>query len=68
MRNRTKIIAATIAVTLFAVFIVLNLGLGTRKITRQIEALYTVDDPQFVRTMGVMLGPASCPATARRLF
>ena len=37
MRNRTKIIAATIAVTLFAVFIVLNLGLGTRKITRRIE-------------------------------
>ena len=61
MRNRTKIIAATIAVTLFAVFIVLNLGLGTRKITRQIEALYTVDDPQFVRTMGVMLGPAIVP-------
>src|SRR4051812_1045860 len=61
LRACTKVVAATVAVTLLSVFVLLNLGLGSRKIDRQIEALYTVDDPQFVRTMGVMLGPALVP-------
>ncbi len=56
-----KIVAAAVAVTLLAVFIVLNAGLADKKIERRIESLYSVDDPQFLRTMGVMLGPAILP-------
>ena len=47
-----KIVAAAVAVTLLAVFIVLNAGLADKKIERRIESLYSVDDPQFLRTMG----------------
>jgi cardiolipin synthase A/B len=52
-----KIVVATVAATLLAVFIVLNAGLADKKIEQRIESLHTVDDPQFLRTMGVMLGP-----------
>lgn len=52
------IVVATLAAALCAGFLILNLGVGEKKISKQIEPLYSVDDPQFLRTMGVMLGPA----------
>jgi cardiolipin synthase len=59
VNNKTlKIAVATLAATVCAGFLILNLGLGEKKISKQIESLYSVDDPQFLRTMGVMLGPA----------
>jgi cardiolipin synthase len=62
--KQVLIILVTIAVTIFAVLVVLNLGLGEKKIQKRIETLYTVEDPQFLRTMGVMLGPPVIPGNA----
>jgi len=62
--KQVLIILITIAVTIFAVLVILNLGLGEKKIEKRIETLYTVEDPQFLRTMGVMLGPPVIPGNA----
>src|SRR5688572_9124159 len=43
------------------VLLVANLTLGDKRIDQNVPSLYTVSDPQFVRTMGVMLGPALLP-------
>ncbi len=55
------IIGATILATTFTAILVLNLGMGDKEIDKRIESLYTLDDPQFVRVMGSMLGPAILP-------
>ena len=34
---------------------------GAKKLDRQVERLYGVEDPQFLRAMGVLLGPAIVP-------
>ncbi|HYD62296.1 MAG TPA: cardiolipin synthase [Noviherbaspirillum sp.] len=47
-------ILATLALTL----IVINLAEGEKKIDRHIESRYGVRDPQFLRAMGVLLGPS----------
>ena len=52
------VIAVTVAATVAAVLLVMNLASGEKQIKEEIPHLYTVDDPQFVRTMGVALGPA----------
>ena len=51
------VIVAVAAGTLFVVFLVLNLSSGEKKIKHEIERLYGVDDPRFVRAMGLLLGP-----------
>ncbi|HKU86183.1 MAG TPA: cardiolipin synthase B, partial [Casimicrobiaceae bacterium] len=48
---------ATIAVTLVAVLAALNLMTGEKPIKRHLEHLYAIADPQFQRTLGVLLGP-----------
>jgi cardiolipin synthase A/B len=65
MSKRTKskitvlaIIALTVVLTLGIVLIVLNLSTSEKQIKSEVPRLYSVDDPQFVRTMGVALGPA----------
>jgi len=40
------------------VLLVANLSSSEKKIEHQIEHLYAVGDPQFVRSMGTLLGPA----------
>ena len=57
-RKFTIIVAALIASALFAVFLVLNLSLGNKKIDQQVEPLYATEDAQFRRTMDSMLGPS----------
>lgn len=47
-----------IGVTLAVVFLLLNLSSGEKKIRHEIQQLYAVDDPQFLRSMGSLLGPA----------
>lgn len=47
-------ILGTIALTL----LVMNLAEGEKKIDRTVETLYGVRDPQYLRSMGVLLGPA----------
>jgi len=55
------IILSTIAATAFVAILVINLALGDKEIDQRVESLYTVDDPQFMRAMGSMLGPSILP-------
>jgi cardiolipin synthase len=41
----------------FVVVLGLNLGIGHKKIERVVPHLYGVEDDQFLRSMGVLLGP-----------
>ncbi len=43
--------------TLFVTLLIQNLITGEKKIDRRIEHLYGVADPQFIRSMGTLLGP-----------
>ena len=43
--------------TLLSVFLVFNFMPSEKKIERQLQRLYTAEDPQFRRSMGVLLGP-----------
>ena len=52
-----KVALITCALTLFAVFLTFNFMPSETKIERQLQRLYTVEDPQFRRSMGVLLGP-----------
>ena len=58
MKRRAKVVLTSILLTAIVVALLLNLSLGDKQVDRRIEPLYTVSDPQFARTMGVMLGPA----------
>lgn len=53
----TIIILATIVVTLLAQ----NLMAGEKRITHRVEHRYAVEDPQFLRAMGTLLGPPLAP-------
>jgi cardiolipin synthase len=60
-RSRALTIVVTATVTLVCVVIALNLTTGEKKVTRQIGHLYAIHDPQFQRTMSVLLGPVIVP-------
>src|SRR3954463_10666803 len=46
-------IIATLAITL----LVINMQSGEKKIQQRIERLYSIEDPEFLHVMGVLLGP-----------
>jgi len=50
-------VAGAVLLTLAAVLLALNLMSGEKKIQHKVERLYSVEDPQFVHVMGVLLGP-----------
>jgi cardiolipin synthase len=50
-------IALGIALALLAALLYVNLSAGERRVTHEIPHLYPVDDPQFFRSMGMLLGP-----------
>ncbi len=52
------IVLITAIVTIIATVIVLNFATAEKKIEQTIERRYGVSDPEFSRTMGVLLGPA----------
>ncbi|HET9641774.1 MAG TPA: phospholipase D-like domain-containing protein [Burkholderiaceae bacterium] len=56
MRSVWIAIASSL-LTLCAVFVVLNLATGEKKIEQRLERLYATDEPQFRRAMGNLLGP-----------
>jgi cardiolipin synthase len=56
-----RIAILTFLGTGLGVLLVANLTLGDKHIDENVPSLYAVSDPQFVRTMGVMLGPALLP-------
>ncbi|MGM9488185.1 cardiolipin synthase [Ideonella sp. YS5] len=51
------IAVASSLLTLCAVFVVLNLATGEKKVEQRLERLYATDEPQFLRAMGNLLGP-----------
>jgi cardiolipin synthase len=53
-----KLILATIVITLIVVLVYVNFAGPERKVETEIPHLYSVDDPQFLRSMGLMMGPA----------
>lgn len=67
MRGRPKTminylhIGVAVVVTILLTLLVANLAEGEKKIERQVESLYAVTDPQYLRAMGVLLGPAILP-------
>ncbi|MPW21150.1 cardiolipin synthase [Paraburkholderia sp. CNPSo 3157] len=50
-------ILLTAVVTLVVVLVIANLSTGEKKIEHKIERLYGSHDPQFIRSMGLLLGP-----------
>jgi cardiolipin synthase len=56
-RAKAVTIAATVAATLVVVVALLNLMTGEKPVKKHIEHLYAISDPQFERTLGVLLGP-----------
>jgi cardiolipin synthase len=50
-------ISITAFVTLVIILVIANLSSGEKKIEHKIERLYASDDPQFLRSMGLLLGP-----------
>src|ERR1700756_903675 len=50
-------ILLTAVVTLVVVLAIANLSTGEKKIEHTIERRYGSDDPQFLRSMGLLLGP-----------
>ncbi|MBC7501916.1 MAG: cardiolipin synthase [Herminiimonas sp.] len=57
-KNKAVIIVTTIFATVLVTLLILNFTMGEKKVTREIAHLYTTKDPQFLRTMGLLLGPA----------
>jgi len=58
-------ILLTAVVTLVVVLAIANLSTGEKKIEHKIERRYGSDDPQFIRSMGLLLGP---PVTSGNCF
>jgi cardiolipin synthase len=56
----------TFLATGLAVLLAANLSLGDKKIDTSVASLYGVGDPQFVRNVNVMLGPALVPGNRTR--
>ena len=56
--KKTLVAALAAAATLALVWLVLNLSLGDKQIDTRLTRLYSVSDPQFVRVMSVLFGPA----------
>ncbi|MDR5782081.1 cardiolipin synthase [Caballeronia sp. LZ065] len=51
------LIVLTVVATLIVVLVIANLSSGEKKIEHKIEREYASDDPQFLRSMGLLLGP-----------
>jgi cardiolipin synthase A/B len=56
-KRRLKIIIATIILTVLAVAVIANFSRPEKKVEHTLAHQYTIDEPQFRREMGVLLGP-----------
>ena len=50
-------VAVTVLATLAAILLIVNLSGGDKMVARPLGHLYAIEDPQFQRTMGALLGP-----------
>ncbi|MEO8346975.1 MAG: phospholipase D-like domain-containing protein [Betaproteobacteria bacterium] len=67
-KSRMLTIVVTAAITLACVLLALNLIGGEKRVKRQIGHLYSIKDPQFRRTLGVMLGPVILPGNSFEVY
>ena len=56
-RRLPWIVAGAVLATLVAALVLINLSPGEKKIEHAVPRLYGTSDPQFRRTMGLLLGP-----------
>ena len=56
-RGKLKVMLLTLGATLLGTIIFLNFSLGERHVQQEISRLYSIEDAQFQRSLGVMLGP-----------
>lgn len=52
------VILATVVITLLIGLLYINFTGPEKKVETEIEHLYPVDDPQFLRSMGLLMGPS----------
>ncbi len=57
-KKKRMLAFAAVAFALVAMLVVINFSLAEKKVQTQVEHLYTTDDPQFLRSMGLLLGPS----------
>jgi cardiolipin synthase len=57
MKRRTRIVLVTFFLTALAVVLIANFSLGDKQVDRKVDKLYNVEDAQFRRVMGSLLGP-----------
>jgi cardiolipin synthase len=60
-KHPIMIIAISVALTLLAVFLVMNMMPGEKRIGEQLSREYSTADAQFTRSLGVLLGPPILP-------
>jgi cardiolipin synthase len=51
------LVLLSIVAALVVALVVVNFGVAERRVEQEIRHLYTVDDPQFLRAMAMLLGP-----------
>ncbi|CAN5515962.1 phospholipase D-like domain-containing protein [soil metagenome] len=56
-RRTAYFVALAVLLTLAAVLLALNLTGGEKKVEHRLDRLYSIDDPQFRRELGALLGP-----------
>lgn len=56
-RSKVMVAIASILATLLVTLLVVNFSSGEKQIKQEIPRLYAASDPQFQRSMGIMLGP-----------
>ncbi|MEO5763614.1 MAG: phospholipase D-like domain-containing protein [Vicinamibacteria bacterium] len=52
------VILLTVIATILVTIIVMNFITGEKKIDKRLQPLYAISDPQFLRSMGSLLGPS----------
>ena len=56
-RSKVLVVLVSVIVTLIVTLLVVNFSAGEKQIRQEIPHLYAAADPQFQRSMGIMLGP-----------
>ena len=55
---RKIVVLITALITAVCVLIVLNLTVGEKKVKHEIDHIYAIGDPSFIKSLGVLLGPS----------
>jgi cardiolipin synthase len=66
--KKTRLISLTLFFALIAGLIIVNFSIGEKKIQHKIARLYSTSDSDFLRAMGVLLGPPILPGNRYRVL